>query len=122
MIYKVSYTFLVLCSLLVISCKKKPEELIKFDDSQPLALAPYVEWAVVIDPYAAYRSEANWDSAVFGHCRKGDILQVQGKSIDENKDTWYMFESGWLPSNCLSIYSNRLKAQSESEKLTGSEK
>lgn len=109
-------------TILNIGCKKKDEGAILFDNSQPLALAPYVEWAVVEDPYAAYRKEANWDSAVSGHCRKGDILQILGKSTDQNKDSWYMFENGCLPANCISIYSNRLKAQSASEKLIGSER
>lgn len=119
---KIFIVGLVIAAALLTGCKKKTEEVIKFDESQPLALAPNVDWAVVEDPYAAYRSEANWDASVSGHCRKGDILQVLGKSTDEKKDVWYMFENGWLPSNCLAIFSNRLKAKTESDKLIGSEK
>lgn len=110
-----------ICLCLLSSCKRnKKEEVIVFDNTYPLALSPNIEWAVVNDPYAAYREESNWESSVSGHCRKGDILQVYGKSVDKNKDNWYFFENGWLPANCLSVYSNRLKAKSASEKLTGS--
>ncbi len=119
---KVLAVVLILSATFLVGCKKKTEEIIKFDESQPLALAPNVDWAVVEDPYAAYRSVANWDASVSGHCRKGDILQVLGKSTDEKKEVWYRFENGWLPSNCLSIFSNRLKAKTESDKLIGSEK
>lgn len=111
---------LLLCFVLVVvlsSCKKKENEDIIFDNSEPLALAPDVEWAVVTDPYAAYKSEKGWESSVTGHSRKGDILQIKGKSIDKNNEVWYFFENGWLPQNCLSIYSNRLKAQTVSEQL-----
>lgn len=109
---------LVLVSLIVFSsCSKKESEIIVFDNSEPLSLAPDVEWAVVVDPYAAYKSEVGWESSVTGHSRKGDILQVKGKSIDKNNEAWYFFENGWLPQNCISIYSNRLKAKSVSEQL-----
>lgn len=109
-------------ALFLISCEKKEEDVIVFDNSEPLSLAPDIEWAVVKDPYAAYKSEIGWESSVVGHSRKGDILQVKGKSIDSNKEVWYYFENGWLSENCLTIYSNRLKAQSVSQKLLSDDK
>lgn len=120
--FKIVSVLVLVVLVLMTGCKQKKEETIVFDDSYPLALSPNIEWAVVEDPYAAYRSECNWDSSVTGHCRKGDILQIKGKSIDAKKDNWYLFANGWLPENCLSIYSNRLKAKAVSEKLIGSEK
>lgn len=120
--YKVLFVIALVCSVLLCGCKKNENEVIVFDNTHPLAIAPNIEWAVVNDPYAAYRKESNWDSAVSGHCRKGDILQIYGKSIDAQKDSWFLFESGWLPANCLSVYSNRLKAKSASEALVGSER
>lgn len=111
---------LSLLPLFLLSCTKKDEETIVFDNSQPLALAPDVSWAVVTDPYAAYKEEYGWQSTVNGHCRKGDILQIQGKSLDANNEVWYLFEDGWLPANCLGVYSNRYKAQSVSESLLSS--
>jgi hypothetical protein len=104
------------------SCQKKTSETIVFDDSHPLALAPDVEWAVVTEPYAVFREEDEWGAATAGHCRKGEILQVKGKSIDAAKDNWYFFEGGWLPQNCVSIFSNRYKAESVSKGLLSSEK
>ena len=110
---------LCLSSLILISCSKKDDEKIIFDNAQPLALAPDVSWAVVTDPYAAYREEYNWQSTVKGHCRKGDILQVLGRSLDSNNESWYLFEDGWLSSNCITVYSNRYKAKSVSDSLLG---
>ncbi|MCQ2570079.1 MAG: hypothetical protein MJ139_04210, partial [Limosilactobacillus sp.] len=78
---------------------------------------PNVEWAVINDPYAAYRDECNWESTSSGHCRNGEVLQIKGKASDSKLDVWYLFENGWLPANCLTVYNNRLKAQSVSKKL-----
>ena len=100
------------------SCQKKTVETIVFDNTHPLALAPDVEWAVVTEPYAVFRAEDEWSSATTGHCRKGEILQVKGKSVDAEKENWYYFEGGWLPQNCVSIFSNRYKAQTVSDNLT----
>ena len=110
----VSALFL-LCGSFV-SCEKQ-EEKITFDDTYPLALSPSVEWAVVKEPYAAYKTEYGWASSVAGHCRRGEILQVLGRSVDENNEKWCQFENGWLPESCLNIYSNRLKAERISEIL-----
>ena len=100
------------------SCQKKTAETIVFDNTHPLALAPDVEWAVVTEPYAVFRAEDEWTAATTGHCRKGEILQVKGKAVDAEKENWYYFEGGWLPQNCVSIFSNRYKAQTVSDNLT----
>ena len=112
---------LFVCLLNFNSCQKNDETVIILDNSEPLALAPDVEWAVITDPYAAYKTEMGWTSSVAGHCRKGEILQIKGKSLDSNKENWYLFENGWLPENCLSVFSNRLKASAVSEQLLSSD-
>lgn len=101
---------------LFVSCREDKEEVIAFDETFPLALAPDVVWAVVSEPYAAYKKEAAWNADIAGHCRKGEILQVLGKS-EVNKEIWYYFENGWLAENSLEIYSNRFKAKAVSEKM-----
>ena len=60
-------------------------------------------------------------AATAGHCRKGEILQVKGKSVDAAKENWYYFEGGWLPQSCVSIFSNRYKAETVSKGLLSSE-
>ena len=42
-------------AVLFTGCNKKSEEKIVFDKTHPLALAPDVEWAVVIEPYAVFK-------------------------------------------------------------------
>ncbi len=114
-------SLILLSSTLFSSCQKKAAEPIVFDNSHPLALAPDVEWAVVTEPYAVFKEKDEWGAASTGHCRKGEILQVKGKAVDAAKDTWYYFEGGWLPQSCLSIFSNRYKAETVSKNLLSSE-
>ena len=118
LLLSVLFLFIIITSA---SCKKKSNEKIVFDNSHPLALAPDVEWAVVTEPYAVFKETDDWGAATTGHCRKGEILQVKGKSVDADKDNWYYFEDGWLPQNCVSIFSNRYKAESVSKNLLASE-
>lgn len=103
--------FFQICLLFCfISCNRNQE--IVFDSSQPLALCPDVQWAVVIDPYVSFRQEIGWNSIVEGHCRKGAILQVLGRNVVSSKDVWYLFDEGWLPESSISVFSNRYKAES----------
>ena len=123
---KINKLFLILIFILILipsfsSCKKKSAESIIFDNTHPLALAPDVEWAVVTEPYAVFRESDEWGGSTAGHCRKGEILQVKGKSVDADKENWYYFDGGWLPQNCVSIFSNRYKAETVSNNLLSSE-
>ena len=113
----ISLFILLYLTILCSSCKKKGAETIVFDNSHPLALAPDVEWAVVTEPYAVFKEKDHWEAATAGHCRKGEILQVKGKAVDADKENWYYFEGGWLPQNCVSIFSNRYKAETVSKAL-----
>jgi len=118
----IAFAFIfILLTFFVSSCKKNDSEVIVFDDSHPLALAPDVEWAVVTEPYAVFKESDDWGAATAGHCRKGEILQVKGKSVDADKENWYFFEEGWLPQSCVSIFSNRYKAETVSNNLLSSE-
>ena len=107
----ISSLILLLFSFLIIGCAKKDETEIILDNSEPLALAPDVQWAVVSEPYAAFKESKDWSASVIGHCRKGDILQIKDKSLDSKNEVWYYFEQGWLPSSSVLVYNNRLKAQ-----------
>ena len=98
-------------SFLIIGCTKKNETEIILDNSEPLALAPDVQWAVVSEPYAAFKESKYWSASVIGHCRKGDVLQIKGKSLDSKNEVRYYFEQGWLHSSSVLVYSNRLRAQ-----------
>ena len=117
---KLIFSFVFLTAFFT-SCGKTASEKIIFDNTHPLALAPDVEWAVVTEPYAVFRENNDWGAATGGHCRRGEILQVKGKSVDAAKENWYFFEGGWLPQNCVSIFSNRYKAQTVSDNLLSNE-
>ena len=117
----ISILIILFLTSFITSCKKKAAEAIVFDNTHPLALAPDVEWAVVTEPYAVFKESDEWGAATAGHCRKGEILQVKGKSVDADKENWYYFEGGWLPQSCVSIFSNRYKAETISKGLLSSE-
>ena len=117
---KITYTLLLVTFLtLNFSCKKNNNEVIILDESNPLALAPDITWAVIIEQYASFKEEKDWASGNSGHVRKGQILQVEGKALDTNGKIWYLFDEGWLPENSLKIYSNRLKAESAVKEMEG---
>lgn len=109
-----SVLFIVLCCLSVFSCRK--DRNIYFDESEPLSLAPDVSWALVTEPYVAFRKENGWQSEVEGHARKGDILMVSGKSFSGD-ESWFRFDQGWLPENSIMVYSNRYKAEKAKSEL-----
>lgn len=119
---RVLFFSVLLCSCFLVGGCKKHEETIVFDNTYPLALSPSVEWAVVKDPYAAFRKEPDWGADVVEHCRRGEILQVSGRSVDSKNEKWCSFEQGWLAESCLSIYSNRYKAERVSKILLQNEK
>ena len=112
------YAALLFAALIsFVSCTKKSAETIRLDTSEPLALAPDISWAVVLDPYAAYRTSPSWDAAANGYCRKGDILQVTGKADVKESGVWLKFSEGWLPDSAVTIYANRYRAEKAAEKL-----
>lgn len=104
-------------ALVLVSCSNKEQKAITFDSDYTLNLSPDISWALITEPYVAFKENKSWDSVVSGHCRKGDIYQIVGKSVDEKNNVWYYFEKGWLPQSTLSVYTNKYKAQSASESI-----
>ena len=129
---KFVFLLLVFFTGLVFSgCKQKKSVSLKDVDS--LSLSPNIQWAVVTSPYVAFRTEPGYDQLVAKHGRRGAILEVLGKQYireekieDENARrpkkivtyaTWYLFTDGWLEETDVSIYDNRLRAQSVASSL-----
>ena len=119
---KIKTIILTIFCVLFFSCNGKDELNIVLDNSQPLALAPDVFWAVITEPYVAYKEEKSWTSNGTGHCRLGDIIQVQGKSSDKENKIWYLFEEGWVSEDCVTVFNNRYKAKTLSESLLNEKK
>ena len=120
--------FLLLCAvffaaLFLSSCQKKDDagDLIVFDNENPYAIFPNVEWALITEPYVGFHEADNRSSATNSYCREGEILQIQGFSINEEKEQWYLFDRGWVISTSLKVYKNRYKAETaklEAEKAS----
>ncbi|MBQ5491563.1 MAG: hypothetical protein IIT68_05865 [Treponema sp.] len=114
------FAFCALIACLCASCSKEKPIVLDSDDIK--ALTPGVEWAVVGEPYAAFREEPAFESTVMAHARRGDVLEVKGKTLCKDPltsrtFTWYQFEDGWLELSSVVIYDNRLKAQTAAAKL-----
>lgn len=80
------------------------------------------EWAVISEPYVAFREAPDPSSNVMAHGRLGDIAHVEGKALvpveKENTSViWYRFEIGYVAENSVVIYPNKLKAQSAATEL-----
>jgi hypothetical protein len=115
-----SLLVLLFLSTFFFSCFDAHKGEIVLDNSDPLALATDIQWAVVKDPYAAFRADTSWDSLAVDHCRMGDIFPVKGKKsvINSNKEeVWYLFDAGYLPESVVRIYQNKYKAMNASALL-----
>lgn len=99
---------LLFFSSFFVSCNKN--NTIRFDDSEPLAFAYDVSWAVVVDSYASFKKECAWDAETVGYCRRGTVLKVTGKFLSPDGN-WYGFDGGWLPETAVDVYANKLKAE-----------
>lgn len=106
-------------SLSVFSCVKR-DVPVQFDTSDPLALNPEIQWAVVTEPYVACYLDADYATAVLTHFRKGEILQVIGeRTVKSGGETekWYAFKDGWLPESTIAVYANKMRAQTAVKQL-----
>ena len=99
----------VFVSLALQSCKQKKEIEIVLP---ALLKSPAQEdWAVIQEPYTAFYDDPDINSGIAAHARRGDVLQVKGRKIDDDRQIWIKFDHGWIPSSVVIIYSNELKAR-----------
>ncbi len=104
------FVFLPLCFF---SCKKNDPLDIVLDNSDPLALAPDVRWAVVIEPYAAFRESISWDAVAVDYCKQGELFPILASALAPEEmggENWFRFEDGWLPASAISVYPNKFRA------------
>ena len=131
--YFLRFLFFLICSVLSFSCLScSRRTAVDIHGSDSLALSPEVEWAVVSEPYVAFRNEAGYENHVVEHGRRGETMRILGKDfvrseniIGEGKTqkttvsyiTWYKFEKGWLEESCVSVYDNKFKAEHAASSL-----
>ena len=113
-------SLVLLASFLFVSCGRT--KMIDISDSYSRELSPSVDWALVHEPYAAFRKEPSFESPVVAHARRGEIMQVLGNRYvttgsgkNEHTVVWYWFEQGWLDESLVTLYDNRFKAQAVAE-------
>lgn len=110
--------FLALC-VIFFSCKKNDGQL-EMQNIAPEALSPRIEWALVSAPYVACRKEAGYEFETIASFRKGEIYEIKGNCtvlVDDTQELWYALEDGWVPSNAVNVYSNKLKAEKAKKEL-----
>lgn len=111
---KIVFLICIFAAFLVSGCQKNDDknEAVVFDETYPYAISPDVNWAVITEPYVGFHESSSSNSSSTSYCRKGEILQVKGFSINEEHESWYLFDKGWIPSSSLVVYTNRYKAES----------
>ncbi|MBP5446826.1 MAG: hypothetical protein J6X95_01790 [Treponema sp.] len=117
-----AFFFISLFLFALSSCKKNNASEIVLDTSDPLALAPDVKWAVVVEPYAAFREEISWDAEAADYCKKGELFPILASataSEEAGGEVWYRFKDGWLPASALTVYPNKLRAAKAAALLGG---
>ncbi len=108
---KKSGALLLMFALLLVfqGCKKKTEEIIEIPEI--LKSPAQEDWAVIQEPYASFFDEPVSTSGIAAHARRGDVLKIEGRKIDDNRQLWLKFDHGWVQESVVVIYSNKLKAQ-----------
>jgi len=101
---------IVLCTVQFSSCKRDKSLNIELDNTEPLALAVDIEWAVISDPYVTFREVQEWTGKDSGHGKKGDVLQVKGYSYSSTNEKWVKFDNGYLPLKSVKIFTNKFQA------------
>ena len=91
------------------SCKQKKEIEIILPDMAKDNIQG--EYAVIQEPYAAFYDEPYENSGIAAHARRGDVLHVEGRKIDDDRQLWIKFDRGWIQDSVVIIYSNKLKAE-----------
>ncbi|MBO4546077.1 MAG: hypothetical protein J5700_00720 [Treponema sp.] len=117
-----AFVIISLLPLCAASCKRHDASEIVLDNSDPLALAPDVSWAVVVEPYAAFREEISWDAEATDYCKQGELFPILASALasEENGgETWYRFDEGWLPASAITVYPNKLRALKAAASLGG---
>lgn len=118
--YNKRFLFCVFLSLIVLSsCRTRKNFTIVPHD--PMKLVPGVQWAVVIQPYVAFREDADVESKVMEHGRKGDFFCITGKKYVKDAKSvsvvWYSFDQGWLKDDEIAVYDNEYKARTASKQI-----
>lgn len=113
---KLILAFVVFVSIASVSCTRN--RVIDISATDSLELYPGVKWALIHEPYAAFRQEPSFESLVVDHARRGEIMQVLGSQYvttvsgkNDHTVIWYNFDKGWLDESLLTIFDNKYKAQ-----------
>ena len=105
----------ILISISFQSCKQKKEIEIVLPEIEKDNIQG--EYAVIQEPYAAFYDEPYKDSGIAAHARRGDVLHVEGRKIDDDRQLWIKFDRGWIQDSGVIIYSNKLKAENAASNL-----
>ncbi len=117
--------FFVLLFSVFFSCSIE-EEAAEIDLPETPILSSRSEWAVVTTSYLRIRSEADTDSEILGHLRRGAVAEIIGRNreketVEGQEGSWFHIRSsgisGWIFGYYIEIYNSREKAQNASKAL-----
>lgn len=107
-----------LCCVLVLfatSCSKKSSSAIQLPDE--FLYFSLKECALATEPYTSFYKEPSLNADIVAHARRGDVLVITGKKVDDAKNLWYQFDKGWIQAKSVQVYSNAQKATKASNAL-----
>ncbi|MDR1785288.1 MAG: hypothetical protein LBR23_02310 [Spirochaetaceae bacterium] len=92
--------------------------------SDAAAMGYGVLWAVIIEPYAAFRESCSPSAPTAAYGRRCDVEQVTARTLvpdpsqgDAKTALWYGFAKGWLPENSVLVFSNKYKAMNMADQM-----
>lgn len=78
-------------------------------------------FAVITKAYVLLRDKPGVTGIVIAYARRKDIFPVLGIDLlskDKESALWVNVERGWLPWDCVQLYSSKAKALAASKKLS----
>jgi SH3-like domain-containing protein len=102
------------------------EEAAEIDLPETPILSSRSEWAVVTTAYLRIRAEADTESEILGHLRRGAVAEIIGKNreketVEGQEGSWCRIRSsgitGWIFGFYIEIYNSREKALNASKAL-----
>ncbi|AEZ57186.1 hypothetical protein [Treponema pallidum] len=99
--------------------RKNSLEDVRFPSNSPIGEAR--RFAVITKAYVLLRDKPGVTGIVIAYARRKDIFPVLGIDLlskDKESALWVNVERGWLPWDCVQLYSSKAKALAASKKLS----
>lgn len=121
---KKKYLLFIFLLLVLFSCSKKKELILKIDLPETSVVSSSSRWGVVKYPYIRVRKSPDVKEVISSAFRRGDIVKILKSSefsaSDKGEDVIWVYTvlddvEGWVLGDNLSIYESREQALTASK-------